>query len=297
MTNTVWCCLLYARLLWRPLFIFVLAACAALPAACQNRESAVIQANQELGVSFSPSYIGYDEYSNGAVLDSEHGWIPGVGVKATGVFNALKMTNLLLGATYEFNSGTSNHCCLLLPVNGGVSLTYAAPFRSNDLLFWLGKGFLPTRKLLLTAEGESEYREWLRQLPAGKFDTREDYTFWAPGFAVGASYNPVSSLVIKGKAGFEYTVSPANAAGGNPNAQVPVPSVTMVLGSHPLWQLAGGGDWAITRAIHAYADANYSRFGFGRSVDYYYDNGMEYHDEPSSVTHLTKVNVGLAWSF
>ena len=134
-------------------------------------------------------------------------------------------------------------------------------------------------------------------VPAATFDTREDYTFWAPGFALGASYNPVSSLVIKGKAGFEYTVSPANAGGGNPNAQVPVPSVTMVLGSHPLWQFAGGGDWAITRAIHVYTDANYSRFGFGRSVDYYYDNGKESHHEPSSLTHLIRVNVGFAWSF
>jgi hypothetical protein len=114
---------------------------------------------------------------------------------------------------------------------------------------------------------------------------------------VGASYNPVSSLVVNGRAGFEYTVSPANAGSGNPNAQVPVPAVTMVLGSHPLWQFAGGSDWAITRTIHAYADANYSRFGFGGSVNYYYGNGREYHFEPSSVTRLTKVNAGLAWSF
>ena len=71
----------------------------------------------------------------------------------------------------------------------------------------------------------------------------------------------------------------------------------MVLGSHPLWQFAGGGDWAITRAIHVYTDANYSRFGFGRSVDYYYDNGKESHHEPSSLTHLIRVNVGFAWSF
>ena len=268
-----------------------------LPVECQTTDYAVVRANKEIGVSFSPSYIAYDEYSNGAVLDSEHGWIPGVGVKATGVFNVLKMTNVLLGAAYDFNNGTSNHCCLLLNVNSGISLTYAAPFRSNDLLIWLGKGFLPNRKLLLTAEGQSEYRAWLRRLPAATFDTREDYTFWAPGVAIGASYNPVTSLVVKGKAGFEYTVSPANAGGGNPNAEIPVPSSTMVLGSHPLWQLGGGADWAITRAIHAYTDANYSRFGFGRSVDYYYDNDKEFHYEPSSVTHLIRVNVGLAWSF
>ena len=84
---------------------------------------------------------------------------------------------------------------------------------------------------------------------------------------------------------------------GNPNAQVPVPAVTMVLGSHPVWQFEGGGDWAITGALHAYAEGSYSRFGFGRSIDYYYDDGSLSHHEPPSVTHLTKLDVGLAWSF
>jgi hypothetical protein len=96
---------------------------AALPAACQNRESAVVQANEEIGVSFRPSYIAYDEYSHGAVQDSEHGWIPDVGAKATGVVNALKVTNLLLGVTYDFNNGASNHWSLSL--NGGSPLSYS----------------------------------------------------------------------------------------------------------------------------------------------------------------------------
>jgi hypothetical protein len=127
--------------------------------------------------------------------------------------------------------------------------------------------------------------------------TREDYTFWAPGFRLGATVNPLSSLVIKGKAAFGYTVSPVNAGSGNPNRPIPVPPVNMILRPHPLWQFAGGGEWAMTRAFHAYADAIYSRFGFGRSVDEFYDNGQKSHHEPSSVTHLTKIDVGLAWAF
>jgi hypothetical protein len=197
-------------LLGRPLFIFVLALLAGLSAACQDPEPKVIQANREIGVSFSPTYIAYDKYMNGAVLDSEHGWIPGVGVKATGVFNALKMTNLLVRGDYDFNDGTSNH------LNEGNPMSAPAGFRSNDVQFWVGKGFLATPKLFLTAEAESEYREWLRLLPNGEYDTREKYTFWAPGFALGGNANPLSFLVIKGKAGFEYTVSPVNAGSGNP---------------------------------------------------------------------------------
>lgn len=269
----------------------------ALPVACQDKEPAVIQANREIGVSFSPSYIAYNEYSNGGVLDSEHGWVPGVGVKVTEVFDALKMTNLLVGTTYDFNHGSSKYCCLTLSTNGGVSVNIADFFRSNNLLFWVGKGVVPTRGLLLTGEAEAEYREWLRENATGKFDTREDYTFWAPGFALGASYNPRSSLVLKAKAGFEYTVSPVNAGGGNPNAAVPVPPVNMILRPHDLWQFAGGGDWAVTRVIRAYADASLSRFGFGASPNYYYGDGMPSHHEPSSVTNLIKIDAGVAWSF
>jgi hypothetical protein len=185
----------------------------------------------------------------------------------------------------------------LLAINGGISQNYSSSFRSNDLSLWLGKGFLFTPKFFVTAEPEAEYREWFRLLPAGTYDTREDYTFWAPGFALGVSYNPVSSLVIKCKAGFEYTVSPANSGSGNPNGQPPVPPVVMVLRPHSLWHFEGGEDWAITRALHTYVDAGYSRSGFGRSPNYYYDSGKYYHDEPSSVTNLTRVDVGLAWSF
>ncbi len=257
----------------------------------QDKEPVVIQANREIGVSFDSSYIAYNEYEDGGVLDSEHGWVPGFGVKVTEVFDALEVKNLLVGATYDFNRGTSTH------TNAPGSPTSPVGFRSNDLSFWVGKGFLLKPKFLLTAEPEAEYREWLRLLPNGRFDTREDYTFWAPGFALGASYNPWSSLVIHAKTGFEYTVSPVNAAGGNPNAAIPVPPANMILRPHALWQFAGGGDWAFTRAIHAYADASYSRFGFGRSPNYYYGDGTSYHDEPSSVTNLTRVDAGVAWSF
>ena len=219
----------------------------ALPIACQTKECAVIQANREIGVSFRPSYIAYDEYSDDAVLDSEHGWISGVGAKATAVVNTRKMTNLLFGVTYDFNTGDSNHWSQSL--TGGSPLNYPAPFRGNDLSFFVGKGFLPTRKLLWEVEAESEYREWLRQLPKALLAIREDYTFWAPGVAIGVSYCPLSSLVVKGKAGAEYTVSPANSTVGNPTGTVPVPNYTFALGDRLLWQAEGGVDWAITRGI------------------------------------------------
>lgn len=80
-----------------------------MSAARQNNDSAVIQTDRETGVSFAPSLIAYREVTNnGFELDSEHGWIPGVGAKAS-TYNALKITNLLLEIAYEFNHGSSKH--------------------------------------------------------------------------------------------------------------------------------------------------------------------------------------------
>jgi hypothetical protein len=121
------------------LAVFFLAAHVTMSGRCQDKVLAVIQASREVGVSLIFSHIAHDEYTAGAVLDSEHGWISGVGVKVSGLLNALKVTDILVGAAY---------------------------------------GFLLTPKLLLTGEGKAQYREWLRQLSAAAYDTRENYTFW-----------------------------------------------------------------------------------------------------------------------
>lgn len=264
----------------------------ALPVAGQTKEYAVIQACREIGVSFEPSSIAYREYENGEEQDSEHGWIPGVGAKASLVQDRFKLTNLLFDVTYDFNDGSSDHRSKSL--TGGSPLHYSAPFRSNDVSFWIGKGFLPTPKLFLTVEAQAEYREWLRQLPQALLAIREDYTFWAPGLALGASYNPLHHLVVKAKAGFGYTISPTNATIGNPTNQTP--NLTLALGNRSVWRTTAGADWAITRRFHTFAEANYSHFIFGRSAtEHFGDGGSEL--EPSSVTDLTKVNMGLAWSF
>lgn len=275
--------------------VFTLAAllaAVALPVAGQTAKSAVIQANREIGVSFEPSSIAYREYENGGEQDSEHGWISGVGAKASVVQDRFKVTNLMAGMTYDFNDGSSDHRSKSL--TGGSPLRYWAPFRSNDVLFWVGKGFLPASKLLLTIQVEAEYREWLRQLPLALLATREDYTFWAPGLGLGASYNPLRHLVVKANAGFGYTVSPTNATIGNPTNGTP--NLTLALGNRSVWRANAAADWALTRRMHMFGEANYSHFIFGRSATTHFGAGGT-ELEPSSVTDLTKINMGLAWSF
>jgi hypothetical protein len=262
------------------------------PAVSQTNELPVISANREIGVSFEPSLIAYREYVGGAIQDSEHGWIPGVGLKASIIRNSLGITNLLLNVSYDFNSGSSNHHSKSL--TGGSSLSYDAPFRSNDISFGIGKGFLPTSRFLVAPQVGFEYREWLRKLPEALLAIRENYTFWGPGAALNASYNALHGLVLKARVGAEYTISPTNATIGNPATHVP--NLTLALGNRPVWQAELGVDGAITRSVHAFTDIAYSHFGFGKSAIARFGNGGT-ELEPASVTDLARVRVGLAWCF
>jgi hypothetical protein len=276
-----------------PLSALVLSLAAlALPAPGQTRQSAVIQATQEIGVSFAPSLIAYREYQNDGVLDSEHGWIAGVEVNAAWMHKTPILSNLLLQGAYEFNDGSSKHWSKSL--TGSGTLSYAAPFRSNDAQFAIGKVFTPNPRLLCVPELEAEYREWLRQLPQAGLAIRENYTFWAPGLAVSASYNPFKTLVLKARGGVAHTVFPANATIGNPSGQVP--DFTFALGNRPVWQADLGADWAMARSLHAVAGIDYSHFGFGNSAPSYYGNGKDEY-EPSSITDHARVHAGLAWAF
>jgi hypothetical protein len=272
--------------------MFVFLVTAVFPAVCQTNEPPVISANREIGVSFEPSLIAYREYVGGGVQDSEHGWIPGVGVNASLIRDTLGIKNFLLNVSYDFNTGSSNHRSKSL--TGGSPLAYAAPFRSNDISFGIGKGFLPTSRLLVAPQVGFEYREWLRKLPEALLAIRENYTFWAPGAALNVNYNALHVLVLKARVGAEYTVSPTNATIGNPARQVP--NLTLALGNRPVWQAELGADWAITSSVHAFADVAYSHFGFGRSATTSFGNGGT-ESEPSSVTDLARVHLGLAWSF
>lgn len=140
---------------------------------CQDKRSAVAETNREIGVSFSPSLIAYREYAaNRTELDSEHGWIAGVGVKA-GVPFQMFGSNWLSEATYQYNNGSSKHSGL--DGGGHAILQYPAPFKSNDVFVCIGPSFTPTPRLSLTPEADVEYRQWRRGLPQAEYEIIENY--------------------------------------------------------------------------------------------------------------------------
>lgn len=264
-----------------------------LSAPCQDKSPAITSVNREIGFSFSPSLLAYRELNtDGSVQDSEHGWIKGVGFKASVPFH-LVAQNWLSEATYQYDEGATKHWSHSL--NSPEILQYRAGFVSNDIFVGIGPTFTPTSRFSWTLEADAEYRGWHRDLPNAALEVIEHYTFWAPGGGVRVAYNPVRRLVVTARGGLAHTVSPTNAGIGS----VPhdVPNTTFALGTRNLWQAAVGTDCAIYHRFHAFAAIDYSHFGFGRSASEPGGpiEGPQY--EPNSMTDLAKVNVGFAWFY
>jgi len=258
-----------------------------LSAPCQDKSPAITATNREIGLSFSPSLIAYGEYGP-AWLNSEHGWIKGGGFKASAPFETLR-SQWLAEATYEYNDGTSKHT---MPNASPM----VAAFITNNMFVGIGPTFAPTSRFSVTPGADVEYREWHRGLPFNELDLIEHYTFWAPGIGVRAAYNPLGGFVVAARGGFAYTVFPTMAGSGDPAVQVP--PHTFSLNPHNVWQASLGVDYPMGRRIHAFAGIDYSRFGFGASTSTYEGPVLKgQHHEPSSVTDLGRVNVGIAWSY
>jgi hypothetical protein len=259
-----------------------------LAAVCQDKSPTITAVNREIGLSFSPSLIAYHEYGP-AVLNAEHGWVAGGGFKAGGSFRALG-NEWLAETSYQYNDGTTKH------TQPNLATTYVAGCATNDVFFGIGPSFTPTPRFSLTPEADAEYRKWHRGLPYNELDLIENYTFWAPGVGIRAAYNPVGRFVVTARGGFAYTVFPAMSGSGDALEEVP-PHV-FSLDQHNVWQTGLGMDYATGHRLHAFAGIDYSRFGFGASTSTSEGPILKgQHHEPDSVTHLAKVNVGVAWSY
>lgn len=258
-----------------------------LPALCQEKSPTISAANREIGLSFSPSVIAYHEYGP-AALNAEHGWVAGGGFKAGGSFRALG-SEWLAEASYQYNDGTTKHT----QPNRTPSVAGCV---TNAVFIGLGPSFTPTPRFSWTPEAEAEYRKWHRGLPFNQLDLIENYTFWAAGAGVRGAYNPAGHLVVTARGSFAYTLYPAMSGSGD--AAKEVPAHVFSLDQHNVWQTGLGMDYATGHRLHVFAGIDHSRFGFGASTSTYEGPVLKgQHHEPDSITHLTKLSVGIAWSY
>jgi hypothetical protein len=258
----------------------------------------VTDVSREVGLAASGLYLNYREF-NPTEVDSNIGWTPGFGAKASYMWNIGNFDSVFASVNYQFARGNVTQSDY--SKTGSVTNAYVSGLMINDVVLEVGKGFLVSKNLIFIPVTQVEYRNWLRMISESILSPQEDYSFFAPGVGLRATYGVAPRLALTAKVDLEYTISPIVSVSANPPYDVPGESER--LGSRPVPQFQLGVDYLFVANLHGYASLSYSHFEFGQSRTVIFPNpiyfGGAFHTgefEPNSITNQIYLQIGLAWS-
>jgi hypothetical protein len=102
----------------------------------------VVNVSRELGLSLSGLFQSYHEQSpflRLRTLDSEQGWVPGFGAKATAIVDTPPISNVYVAIRYNYNSGTVTYSA---PYPFGITRYLRSGEKINNVNVEIGKGIL-----------------------------------------------------------------------------------------------------------------------------------------------------------
>jgi opacity protein-like surface antigen len=268
--------------------------------------SDITAANNQISVDFATTNVDYVEFNPpnapfrdpllavGAPLDTENGWVPGVSVTGTAMFNLGQLCNVYVQGRFSYFNGHTDYWQPLgrLP---GVS---GAKIWEED--FRLGKGFDLAPNVMLTPYLGAGLRRWDRDLcVAGACvgnGFHEDYKhgYWGAGLMLQVS--PISRLVLSASGLVGRTVG--SEINGGPNGGNPtIVPFHAALGNSTIYKVEGSADYAITQNIHANVGVEWTRFTYGLSAPFVVDRFGNPAVEPDSRTNTVTVRAGLGFAF
>jgi hypothetical protein len=259
----------------------------------------VVNVSRELGLSLSGLFQSYHEQSpflGLRTLDSEQGWVPGFGAKATAIVDTPPISNVYVAIRYNYNSGTVTYSA---PYPFGITRYLRSGETINNVNVEIGKGILLfSDEAILIPLVQAEYRNWDRTV-AGGITPNIDYSYFAAGLGLRAAYMLTGKLALTGKVGWQYTIDPKATSVANLNPYSLEPSFLFHLGSGPVWQATIGTDYRISDHVHCFLEMAYSHLGFGHSPETFGSiYGLKgFAVEPKDVTNDLLLQLGVAWGF
>jgi hypothetical protein len=272
------------RLGWAVAACLAAATSAIAPARAQTLP--VIQANREIGIGFSTLYRDYRESFPAGTpgRDREGGWTPGVAAAASWMGDLGALRNLYGAVGVAYHAGAQNYRGSLFGSDTG--LDFRSGLANTTVKAELGKGFLVSPRLLITPAATVGYQLWNRDLGPGQ---SEDYRTFMAGAAVRADYQMARRLVLRGQLGLAETVDPRITFRFQH-------SYGAALAARPVYRAGAGLDYALAARFHLTADAQVSRYGYGRSRNLAtLEKGLIF--EPASTTTDSQLQLGLAYAF
>jgi hypothetical protein len=267
----------------------------------------ILRANNQISVDFAATDMNYREFNQppaggvglpsplpqGAVINSEKNWVPGVAITASYMSDCSgTISNLYLFARGSYLSGHTDY------YNNTALVGASDPAKMWDGDFRVGKGFLVSSNVMLTPYIGGGVHSWNRTIvavPTGAY--LEKYSHGYAGAGLLLQYAPTRGVVLAaygfGGATFssEMNFDPTTAL----NLALVGPNHTYSLGNSATVKAGASIDYALTDNWHVNAGVDYTYFKYGASRQELLPAFGTY--EPPSRTSNVTLTTGIGYSF
>jgi hypothetical protein len=267
----------------------------------------IIRANTQISVDFAANYWDYREFNQppanggglpsplpqGATLNSERGWMPGVAVTGSYMSDCTSaVPNFYLFARGTYTDGHTSY------FNNTVGVGANDPARVWDGDFRVGKGFQVSPNFMITpyiGAGVDSWRRNIVAVPTGAYI--EKYSHGYAGAGLLFQYAAAKGVVLSayGMGGGTFS-SQMNFDGTTAlNLLLAGPNHTYGLGNSATVKAGASIDYAITDNWHWNAGVDYTYFKYGASTQELLPAFGTY--EPPSRTSNVTLTTGFGYSF
>lgn len=268
--------------------------------------NAITAANNQISLDYAGLHKDYVEYNPagpitdpalpvGAVLDTEKGWVHGVSLTGSAMFNLGSVCNVYVFARGSYFDGRTDYWQPLGRL-GGQS---GAKIWEGD--FRLGKGFDLAPNFMLTPYLGGGLRTWDRDLCqagaclGGGF--HEDYSHGYLGAGLMGQWAVTPALVLSASGLVGSTLNSEFRSGPIAGGNATIVNAQTGLGNSVIYKLEGSLDYAFTQNFHGNVGVEYTNFKYGESAPFISDIFGTLAVEPRSRTETVTVRAGLGWAF
>jgi hypothetical protein len=257
----------------------------AVTADAQTENSAIVSANNEVGIAITGNLTNYQEDITPGPSDTESGWQPGFAVKGSYMGNLYGLHNVYAAVHYARSSGNIGYYGAVgaKPYNSTDSATF------NRVMARVGMGFgiaCSHHEMMITPYVAGGYQTWNRALQ-GPYGYTENYSAGLIGAGALFQYAVTPRFVVSGKTEVLAVVS----GGMTPhvyNGRLGSAS----FGTSAEEKVTLGGDYRIAGPLHAYSDVSFTHFNYtGGQL------ALPGAREPLSSTNQFGMSLGLAYQF
>lgn len=249
--------------------------------------TAIMNANNEMGIAATGTLMNYQEHVTPGPADTESGWMPGFGVKYSLMQNIMGVNNAYVAIHFNRSSGGINYKGALQTAHGDIPTKTTDDATIYDVTGRVGMGMSLSSNMMLTPFVVGGYQHWNRN-PQGPGAYTEDYGAGLVGLGAKFQYAPTANLVISATPEFMAVV------GGS--AQPHIPGISSAkFGTSGEEKLSVGADYRISGHVHLYGGLSYTHFNYTGGP--LFADGQHIGYEPLSSTNLFGMQLGVAYNF